>query len=91
MKSIRAAQRQSSALCLGSIQYAQGSEHIDKAAKALLAQLAIGTKADVETRRYAIRSLASIAVQPVARECCMSLQRECGLVADFKYRMKHIG
>ncbi|KAL7418710.1 hypothetical protein Q5752_006393 [Cryptotrichosporon argae] len=69
LSSIRAAQKQAAALCLGHVRYALCAASLPRAVDALLAQLAAGTKADIGTRRYVIRSLADIACRedlPVA-------------------------
>jgi hypothetical protein len=44
LKSMRAAQRQSSAVCLGSVQYARYPRGVERAVDALMVQLGTGTK-----------------------------------------------
>lgn len=58
----RAATRQAAALCLGSYQYRTPSE-VSGPLDALLAQFGKDAKADVETRRNAVYSLAQISLQ----------------------------
>lgn len=59
IKSIRAAQRQSAALCLGSIRYDRCASHIEKAVGVLLAQLAVGTKVSLPSAECA-RSMCQL-------------------------------
>ncbi|WVQ80901.1 hypothetical protein IAT38_003008 [Cryptococcus sp. DSM 104549] len=64
LKSFRVSQRQAATLALGHIQYpACPSRITDKAVKALLSLLDEPAKTDVESRRWAVRSLADVAVQ----------------------------
>lgn len=58
----RASTRQAAALCLGSYQYRTAAE-ISGPLDALLAQFGKDAKADVETRRNAVQSLAQMSLQ----------------------------
>lgn len=72
LASARPTQRQANALLLGHIVY-RSREAVAGPVDALLGLLEPAAKADVETRRNAVRSLADVAVQSVAEE----LIREC--------------
>lgn len=63
LKSLRAPQRQSAALALGALHYSGCSSSLPIAVRALIVQLDTTSKADVETRRNAIRSLGQLARQ----------------------------
>ncbi|ORY25084.1 armadillo-type protein [Naematelia encephala] len=63
LRSARAGQKQAATLALGSIRYAQCPSTVEKAVKALLGLMDPIAKSDVETRRYAIRSLSDIVRQ----------------------------
>ncbi|GMK59904.1 hypothetical protein CspeluHIS016_0901210 [Cutaneotrichosporon spelunceum] len=64
LESARATQRQANALLLGHIEY-RSREAATEPLNALLGLMEPAAKADVETRRNAVRSLADIAVQAV--------------------------
>ncbi|WVF65933.1 hypothetical protein IAT40_000671 [Kwoniella sp. CBS 6097] len=63
LKTFRISQRQTACLALGHIQYPAGSALTEQAVKALLAILGDVAKMDIESRRYAARSLGDIATQ----------------------------
>ncbi|WVQ93564.1 hypothetical protein IAU59_000639 [Kwoniella sp. CBS 9459] len=63
LKTFRMSQRQTACLALGHVRYSAESALTDKAVKALLAILSDTAKMDIESRRYAARSLGDIATQ----------------------------
>ncbi|OCF31205.1 cofactor D [Kwoniella heveanensis BCC8398] len=68
LKTFRLSQRQTACLALGQVQYPLDSPLTEKAVKALVGILGDIVKMDIESRKYAARSLGDIAIQRVDAE-----------------------
>nr|XP_019014520.1 uncharacterized protein I206_00602 [Kwoniella pini CBS 10737]OCF53301.1 hypothetical protein I206_00602 [Kwoniella pini CBS 10737] len=82
-KTFRIAQRQAASLCLGFICYPKSSEWNDKVIKTLLGLLDQSDKIDIESRRWAIRSLAEISTQKKAGAMIISLSQFKDILQTF--------